>query len=87
MSRSTTRRLGCDIGGTFTDFVLLDETSGEFRVDKVLTTPHDPSRAVDTGLEDLDAADAGFLSRTTQVVHGTTLVINAIHWAMDRPVP
>ena len=71
-------RLGCDIGGTFTDFVLLDESSGAFRVDKVLTTPDDPSRAVDDGLGDLDRDDPGFLSRATQVVHGTTLVINAV---------
>jgi N-methylhydantoinase A len=71
-------RLGCDIGGTFTDFVLLDECSGRFRVDKVLTTPADPSAAVDTGLADLDADEPGFLARTGQVVHGTTLVINAV---------
>ena len=32
-------RLGCDIGGTFTDFVLLDEATGELQVEKCLTTP------------------------------------------------
>ncbi len=32
-------RLGCDVGGTFTDFVLLDQASGRFDVHKVLTTP------------------------------------------------
>ena len=36
-------RVGCDIGGTFTDFVVLDETTGEIFVDKRLTTPADPS--------------------------------------------
>jgi len=71
-------RLGCDIGGTFTDFVLLDETSGAFRVDKVLTTPADPSLAVDHGLDHLDGQAPGFLARSGQVVHGTTLVINAV---------
>ena len=39
-------KLGVDIGGTFTDTVLINETSGEIYVDKVLTTPDDPSRAV-----------------------------------------
>ena len=39
-------RLGCDIGGTFTDFVLLDDETGEIRTSKCLTTPKDPSDAV-----------------------------------------
>jgi N-methylhydantoinase A len=41
-------RLGCDVGGTFTDFVLYDEASGEYHVDKLLTTPADPSIALPT---------------------------------------
>ena len=36
-------RLGCDIGGTFTDFVLLNDLTGEMRTGKCLTTPRDPS--------------------------------------------
>jgi N-methylhydantoinase A len=43
-------RLGCDIGGTFTDFVLLDGTTGAVAIEKVLTTPADPSAAVDEGI-------------------------------------
>ena len=39
-------KLGVDIGGTFTDTVLINEVSGEIHIDKVLTTPDDPSRAV-----------------------------------------
>ncbi len=41
-------KLGVDIGGTFTDTVLINEVTGEIHIDKVLTTPDDPSRAVIT---------------------------------------
>jgi len=46
-------RLGCDIGGTFTDFVLLNDKTGEFRINKCLTTPTDPSEAVEQGIRQL----------------------------------
>ena len=71
-------RLGCDIGGTFTDFVLLDEASGAFTVEKVLTTPADPSEAVDDGVGRLLARHPGFVAATEHVIHGTTLVSNAV---------
>ncbi|MDP6704987.1 MAG: hydantoinase/oxoprolinase family protein [Alphaproteobacteria bacterium] len=71
-------RLGCDIGGTFTDFVLLDEATGEMRVEKCLTTPADPSTGVMNGVGLLDERVPGFLAETLQVLHGTTLVINAV---------
>jgi len=71
-------RLGCDVGGTFTDFVLLDQESGRFDVHKVLTTPLDPSEGVDEGIAGLEEIRNGFLGKTENVIHGTTLVINAI---------
>jgi N-methylhydantoinase A len=71
-------RLGCDIGGTFTDFVLLDERTGALAVEKVLTTPADPSEAVDAGIARLLERHPGFLASTEHVIHGTTLVINAV---------
>jgi N-methylhydantoinase A len=71
-------RLGCDIGGTFTDFVLLDAETGEMRVHKCLTTPADPSDAIETGIRAFDAEAPGFVSTLGEIVHGTTLVINAI---------
>jgi N-methylhydantoinase A len=74
----TSWRLGCDIGGTFTDFVLLDEATGAFTVEKVLTTPADPSEAVDDGVGKLLARHPGFVTATEHVIHGTTLVINAV---------
>ncbi len=43
-------RLGFDIGGTFTDFVLVDEQTGTVHLNKVLTTPRDPAREVIEGL-------------------------------------
>jgi len=46
-------RLGCDIGGTFTDFVLVNDDTGEFTINKCLTTPGDPSDAVEQGIESL----------------------------------
>ncbi|MBW2527978.1 MAG: hydantoinase/oxoprolinase family protein [Deltaproteobacteria bacterium] len=71
-------RLGCDIGGTFTDFVLLDDTTGELRTHKCLTTPRDPSDAVVEGVEALGARVPGMVGDLAEVIHGTTLVINAI---------
>ncbi|MCF8040108.1 MAG: hydantoinase/oxoprolinase family protein [Desulfohalobiaceae bacterium] len=71
-------RLGCDIGGTFTDFVLLNEQTGEILTNKCLTTPKDPSDAVKTGIRDLETRSPEFVKRLTEIIHGTTLVINAI---------
>jgi len=71
-------RLGCDIGGTFTDFVLVNDDTGEFTINKCLTTPGDPSDAVEEGVRQLLARAPGFMSQLEEVIHGTTLVINAI---------
>ncbi|PYM25343.1 MAG: methylhydantoinase [Candidatus Rokuibacteriota bacterium] len=71
-------RLGVDIGGTFTDLVVVDETTGAIRVGKVLTTPKDPAHGVEQGIQSLlDEArvDPG---RVRAVVHGTTLATNAL---------
>ena len=46
-------RLGCDIGGTFTDFVLVNDDTGEFQINKCLTTPGYPSDAVEQGIREL----------------------------------
>lgn len=71
-------RLGCDIGGTFTDFVLVNDETGEFTIYKCLTTPSDPSDAVETGIKGLDDQTPDFMPQVAEVIHGTTLVINAI---------
>ena len=69
-------RLAVDIGGTFTDIVLL---SGKRRlVSKLLTTPRAPEQAVIAGVRDI-LASAGLAFRDIGVfVHGTTLATNAI---------
>ncbi len=71
-------RLGCDIGGTFTDFVLVNDETGEFQINKCLTTPGDPSDAVEQGIKEMLARTPGFMPHIEEVIHGTTLVINAI---------
>ncbi|MFH1115892.1 MAG: hydantoinase/oxoprolinase family protein [Pseudomonadota bacterium] len=71
-------RLGCDIGGTFTDFVLVNDETGEFSIYKCLTTPSDPSDAVETGIRGLEKQTPGFMPHVAEIIHGTTLVINAI---------
>ncbi len=71
-------RLGCDIGGTFTDFVLLNDQTGEMQINKCLTTPGDPSDAVEQGIRQLEERSKGFVGELDEVIHGTTLVINSI---------
>ena len=71
-------RLGCDIGGTFTDFVLLNEKTGEIAVNKCLTTPGDPSDAVEQGIRELEDKRGHYLGELGELIHGTTLVINSI---------
>lgn len=71
-------RLGCDIGGTFTDFVLLNTETGTIRTNKCLTTPSDPSDAVEQGIGELLDECSGFMPKLLDFIHGTTLVINAI---------
>jgi len=71
-------RLGCDIGGTFTDFVLLNDRTGEIKIYKCLTTPKDPSDAVEHGIRQMEIPTPGFVEKLDEVIHGTTLVINSI---------
>ena len=71
-------RFGVDIGGTFTDLVVVDETSGAIRVGKVLTTAKDPAHGVEQGVQAL-LDEAGVApDRVRAVAHGTTLATNAL---------
>jgi N-methylhydantoinase A len=71
-------RIGVDVGGTFTDFVLVDEARGRVLTGKRLTTPEDPGRAILDGIARLlDEAGSG-IGEVRQVVHGTTLVTNTV---------
>jgi N-methylhydantoinase A len=71
-------RVGCDIGGTFTDFVALDETTGEIFAEKALTTPADPSIGLLEGLVALDRVAPGYAARTRRFAHATTLIANTV---------
>ena len=72
-------RLAVDIGGTFTDVVLVDASSGDVFVDKTLTTPSNPLDGVRTGIGSL-LARAGVRPAdvTAPIVHATTLITNAL---------
>ena len=71
-------RIGVDIGGTFTDFILLDTAGYGIRLHKCLTTLHDPSVGALNGLGELVHAAGLGLSDVAEIVHGTTLVTNAL---------
>ncbi len=71
-------RLGIDVGGTFTDFVLLDDATGQVNTYKCLTTPRDPSDAIEEGIRGLADQVPDHVERLEEIIHGTTLVINAI---------
>lgn len=71
-------RLGFDIGGTFTDLVLVDLKTGDSWIGKTLTTPEDPSVGALEGIRRL-LDDRGLgLVNLDLAIHGTTLVSNAI---------
>jgi N-methylhydantoinase A len=78
MKERNTLKAGVDIGGTFTDLILVDGATGRFVIGKTLTTPQDPSLAIETAL--LDAAERAKISigELDAIVHGTTLVTNAL---------
>jgi N-methylhydantoinase A len=71
-------RVGVDIGGTFTDLVVIDETSGQMTFGKTLTTPRAPAEAVESLLKDALKRAKIEPAHVRHVVHGTTLVTNAI---------
>ena len=72
-------RLAVDIGGTFTDTVLLDAESGRVAVHKELTTPANPLEAVRRAIGSvLSRAGVTAAEVTAPIVHATTLVTNAL---------
>lgn len=71
-------RLGVDIGGTFTDLVMVDLRNGKLFDEKVLTTPDDPSLGVIEGVKKILETNNIHASKLQHIIHGTTLVANAI---------
>ena len=73
-------RIGVDVGGTFTDFVLSDGATAH--IFKVLSTPDDPSEAVLDGFARMAESEGlaldAFMGRVDRIVHGTTVTTNAV---------
>jgi len=74
-------KIGIDVGGTFTDFVVTNEGEPP-RYFKTPSTPHDPSEGVMAGLEDAaqayDLSIHEFLDTTELVIHGSTVATNTL---------
>jgi len=73
-SESGTLRIAADVGGTFTDIAVFDETTGQIRLGKTLTTPSHLIEGMSTAVS---KADAEFRSARL-FLHGTTVAINAL---------
>jgi len=77
----TKYRIGIDVGGTFTDFLLASE-DGSSEIFKVLSTPENPSVGLMNGLMEIatakDTSLQEFIRRVTTIVHGTTVTTNAV---------
>ena len=73
-----------DIGGTFTDIVVLFE-DGTLATRKVLTTPQDYNKAILTGLKKCTEQKGKALSSIAEICHGTTLGTNAVIERKGRP--
>ena len=74
-------RIGIDVGGTFTDLVLIDSTNARY-VTKLPSTPHDPSLGVISTLTQMantaGLTTAALLSGCSQIVHGSTVATNTL---------
>jgi N-methylhydantoinase A len=73
-----TYRLGVDVGGTFTDLLLFNETTGAFWRHKTPSTPHDSSEGILTGVHAICAAAGISAQGIDFFLHGTTVATNAI---------
>lgn len=71
-------RLGVDVGGTFTDLLLINEASGETHTAKVPSTPKDSSIGVLNGIARICDESGVDVSQINRVMHGTTVATNAV---------
>jgi N-methylhydantoinase A len=78
----TKYRLGIDAGGTFTDFVIADRSTGQTKLFKALSTPSDPTKAIENGLkiiaDDLGISASDVVSNCDLCINGTTVGLNAL---------
>ncbi len=75
-------RLGIDAGGTFTDFVIANKKTGEVKLFKALSTPSDPTKAIENGLkliaDDLGLPASAIVAGCDLCINGTTVGLNAL---------
>ena len=90
------RRVGIDVGGTFTDVVLLDSQSGQVWSAKVPTTPKDPTQGALNGLRTILQRSDSKADSFDFIGHGTTIATNMVieaqgcldrHWDHDVRLP
>jgi N-methylhydantoinase A len=67
-------RIAADVGGTFTDIAIFDESAGSIRLGKTLTTPDRLVDGIDNGVRKSGSA----FSRANLFLHGTTVAINTL---------
>ncbi|PSP96848.1 5-oxoprolinase [Halobacteriales archaeon QS_4_70_19] len=70
--------LGVDVGGTFTDVLVFDEDTHELTIDKVLSTPANPSEGVLRGIEEATEKAGTSVGELDLLFHGTTVVTNML---------
>jgi N-methylhydantoinase A len=75
---TTTYRLGVDVGGTFTDLIMINKESGETYTSKVPSTPHDSSVGVLNGIAKICEQNGIDARNITHVMHGTTVATNTV---------
>ncbi|GAB7005466.1 hydantoinase/oxoprolinase family protein [Nocardioides sp. AN3] len=73
-----TAKIGIDVGGTFTDIVLLDTSNGTLKITKVPSTPSNPSIGLLDGIDSILELAGARLSDVESIVHGTTVVTNLL---------
>ncbi|MDS0295698.1 hydantoinase/oxoprolinase family protein [Halogeometricum luteum] len=73
-----TYNLGVDVGGTFTDVIVFDETTRELTIDKVLSTPANPDEGVLRGVEEATEKAGTSVAELDLLFHGTTVVTNML---------
>ncbi len=72
------KRVGVDVGGTFTDLIYVDDEAGVIRVHKLPTTPGDPSQGTIQGIEEVTSGAGQSPSALDSVFHGTTIATNIV---------
>ena len=72
------KRLGVDVGGTFTDLIYVDDEAGSILIHKIASTPDDPSRGTVQGIKELSEQANVTPADLDQVFHGTTIATNIV---------